>query len=262
MSNISNTYSNVGASYEASYQKSTNASDKVNETNEAKSSSKIPGKTVGTPKLSEKALDYYEELRKKYHNLEFVLVSRDQKENAKNQATSYAQKNKMVVLIDEDKIERMATDSAYRAQYEGIIEKASVGLTQFSASVAKTGANVKGYGVQANDDGTLSYFAVLEKSSEAQAKRIEEKRAAKAQQRKADAKKAQKKQNEERLEKAREARKTGKIDKNESEDEVVLTAGSFEELARKIEDYVQTQKTDSVVTEAEKKLGKNIDFSL
>lgn len=43
---------------------------------------------------------------------------------------------------------------------------------------------------------------------------------------------------------------------------MVLTAGSFEELARKIEDYVQTQKTDSVVTEAEKKLGKNIDFSL
>lgn len=79
------------------------------------------------------------------------------------------------VLIDEDKIERMAEDENYRKQYEGIIANAASGLSQLGQSIAATGANVKGYGMQVNDGGTASFFAVLKKSGAAQKERIAKK---------------------------------------------------------------------------------------
>ena len=74
------------------------------------------GQTIGQPELSEKAAKYYEQLKKKYGNYDFILVSRDQKENAKANAAKYANGYKTVVLIDEDKIEQMATDEKFRKQ--------------------------------------------------------------------------------------------------------------------------------------------------
>ena len=167
----------------------------------------------------------------------------------------------MVVLIDDEKLEKMANDSAYRAQYEGIIEKAAAGFYQFSKSVEATGANVKGYGIQVNDDGSTSLFAVLEKSTKDQAKRIEEKREANREAKKAEAKKAQKEKLKENIENAREARKAENADKAEKGEEITITASSWEELLRKIEDQVQLDRSDSVITEAEKSVGQNIDFS-
>lgn len=80
-----------------------------------------------------------------------------------------------MVLIDEDKIERMATDESYRKQYEGILSGAAAQMQQLKSSIEKSGASVKGYGMQVNDGGTLSFFAVLKKSSADQKARIEKK---------------------------------------------------------------------------------------
>ena len=85
---------------------------------------RVTGKVVGTPELSEAGRKYYEELKKKYSNMEFILVSEDMKAAAKAQAGSFANPNKMVVLIDEEKVERMAVDEEYRKQYESIISNA------------------------------------------------------------------------------------------------------------------------------------------
>lgn len=259
MSDISNIYSKVGAVYGTSAV--TNSKDKSTDVAENASAKKIPGKTVGNVKLSEKAQKYYEELRSKFHNMEFVLVSEDEKEYAKSKAASYAQNGKMVVLIDEAKIERMAEDSSYRAQYEDIIEKSSVSFAGFSESVAATGASIKGYGMQVNDNGTTSFFAVLEKSSEAQAKRIAEKREETKAHKKAEQKKEAKEKQKERLEEAREANRSKLEARNDKSEEVVITANSLEELLQKIQDHVQIEMSDSVITDAEKKLGQNIDFS-
>ena len=199
--------------------------------------------------------------------MEFILVSEDQKESAKQKAASYAQKNKMVVLIDEDKIEKMATDSAYRQQYEGIIDKAANGFKEFAASVASTGADVKGYGMQVNDDGSISYFAVLKKQGEAQAKRIAEKRAQKQADKKAEAKKAAKEKLQEKIDNSKQAGKSEKSskvngnDKAESSEDTVITANSIEELLQKLQDHVQMIKSDNVLTESEKMVGQNVDFS-
>ena len=106
------------------------------------------GKTIGNAKLSEEGVKYYQELKKKYSNMDFILVSKEQKANAQANAASYANGNKMVVLIDEEKIERMATDENYRKQYEGIIKNAASGLSQLKSQIESSGQsqNVVGYG--------------------------------------------------------------------------------------------------------------------
>ena len=171
--------------------------------------------------------------------------------------------SKMVVLIDEDKVERMAEDENYRKQYEAIIANAASGISQLKSSLQSSGANVKGFGMQVNDGGTATYFAVLEESSAAQRERIEKKAAEKKAEKKAAEKKAEKKQQKEKLEEVRseKAEKADAADKTGTDNgTVTITASSVEELLQKIQDYMQLAKSDTVLTDAEKKVGQNIDF--
>ena len=246
----------------------------------------VTGKTIGEPKLSKEGASYYEELKKKYSGMDFILVSTNQKEQAKAQAAKYATPGKMVVLIDEEKIERMATDEKYRRQYEAIIAGASNQLSAIGQQAAATGAKVKTYGMQVNDNGTASYFAVLEKANEAQRRRIERR----AEQKKADRKEADRKEADKRAEKKEERGENHKTvqqsDKDElrqaqngriqkvmdgesrikrdvqDEDTIMISAGSIEELMQKIQDAQMAARSDTVWTEDEKKLGQHIDFSL
>ena len=59
----------------------------------------------------------------------------------------------------------MAMDESYRKKYEGILSGATAQLQQLKSTVEKSGADVKEYGMQVNDGGTTSFFAVLRKSS-------------------------------------------------------------------------------------------------
>ena len=209
------------------------------------------GKTIGQPKLSEKAQKYYDELKSKYQNLDFVLVSKDMKEMAKANASSFANPNKMVVLIDEEKIERMAEDEQFRKKYEGIIASAGTKLPELKQALGNT-SGVKGFGMQVNDDGSTSFFAVMQKSFDAQAERIEKIRAEKKEEKRLAEKKADRKEWEERLNEKRAANRA-------SRDEVI-TANSIEELIQKIDEYNFSFRADTVQTETEKYVGTTIDF--
>ncbi len=207
--------------------------------------------TIGNPQFSEQASQYYEELKKKFSGMSFVLVSREQKQQAQANAASYASPDKMVVLIDEDKIERMATDEAYRTQYEGVIANASGELAQMSSQLTTSGQMVKGYGMQIDDKGMASYFAVLEKSSAAQKERIEKKAEKNRQAKKDAAKKAKKKEQQERLE------ESGKTKK----ETITVKASSIEELIQKIkEQNPDTEKT--ILTKEEQITGQRFDQSV
>lgn len=218
------------------------------------------GRTIGQPELSEKAAKYYEQLKKKYGNYDFILVSRDQKENAKANAAKYANGYKTVVLIDEDKIEQMATDEKFRKQYEGILSGAAAQIQQLKTSLQSSGANVKGFGMQVNDGGTLSFFAVLKKSSAEQKARIEKKGEQKRAEKKATEKKAAKKEKEERLKDKKSDKVADSKEEAGTEDTVTISAGSIEELLPKIETYNFNTRSDSVQTASERQVGQNFDF--
>ena len=273
MSNVSSMVSSA-STYQNSGVNQTASSDKAQQTKGTGKKSNVSGKTIGNPQISEKAAKYYESLKDKYSNMDFILVSKDQKEQAKANAAAYANPHKMVVLIDEEKIEKMASDENYRKQIEGVIAGSASGMSKLKEQVAASGANVKGFGMQVDDNGTAQYFAVLEKSSAAQKTRIEKNAAKKREAKKLEEKKAHKKEEQERLEKSRD--KSDRIDKSDSSNKlnktnkknkeetetVTITASSVEELMQKIGDQNQLWMSDNVQTEAEKQVGQQFDFSV
>ncbi len=246
MSNISEITNNNSAVYEAS---KTQASKETGNY----------GKTVGKPKLSEAGAKYYEELKKKYSGMDFVLVSKDMKDFAKANASSYGNANRMVVLIDEEKIEKMATDENYRAKYEGLIAKAQSQMPQLQ-SIMQSNAGIKTIGMQVNDNGTASFFAVMSKSSKDMTEKLQAKRAEKKKAEKAEQKKEAKKEQMEKLRDKSGIKASEYGDEEDEEDYVILQADSIEDLMKKIDDYNFGVRADSVMTPYEQSIGQSIDF--
>ena len=163
--------------------------------------------------------------------------------------------------LPEEKIERMAEDENYRKQYEGIIANAASGLSSMKSAFSSQSDNVKGFGMQINDNGTTSYFAVLKKSSKAQKARIEKNAEKKKQDKKIKDKKAEEKKNKEKLE---ESKRTDSSisDVEDLDDTVVITASSVEELIEKVKQYNQMYSGDTVISDIEKNVGQKFDYSL
>ena len=215
------------------------------------------GKTIGEPTLSEEAKKYYEDLKQKYSNMDFILVSRDMKDKAQAQAARYANPLKTVVLIDEDKIERMATDETYRKKYEVIISGAANQMAAMKTKLQSTGANIQGFGMQVNDGGLTSFFSVIKKSSAAQAERIEKK----AKEKRAEKAEAKEKALQEAEEERLEEKRTEKRNIRDREKETyTIEADSIEELAKKITDFMFLERANTLLTQAERELGQHIDF--
>lgn len=225
------------------------------------------GQTIGEPKLSKEAAKYYDQLKKKYGQYDFILVSEDKKDYAQANISKFTNPNKMVVLIDEDKIEKMATDEKYRKKIENVISGADKQIEQLKASLNNSGVEATGFGMQVNDNGTASFFATLKESSDAQAARIEKKAEEKKAEKKAAEKKAAKEEAAERLENAK-AEKKEKAEKlaagaekaDVDEKTITISANSIEDLMKKIEDYSFAKRADSIMTPQEQALGGTIDF--
>ncbi len=228
---------------------------------------KVNGRTVGSPELTEEAAKYYEQLKKKYGNLDFIIVSKDQKEYAKANASKYSNPNKMVVLIDEEKIERMAVDEDYRKQYESAISQGANGLTQLKSRLANMGLNVKSCGMNVYDNGATSFFATMDQSFKAQNKtaqeRLAKKKAAKKAEDKKAAKKAEEKKRQEKLEESRTERREIREEfyDNDGDDEVTFTADSIDDLISQIENADYLVRRD-IRSSYEKQIGQKFDSAI
>lgn len=205
--------------------------------------------TVGNPKLSETAASYYEELKSKHGDVEFVLVSNDKTDVAKEYTSNLVSNKSMVVLISEDEVEEMAVDEAVRTKNEQLITDAKAQMPDLLEQLKKSGTDVKSFGMEFNDDGTASYFAVVDKSIAAQKERIDSNLAEKRAEKKADAKDAA----AERLENNRTARK---------ENLTTVTASSMDELIRKVRDTMLMAQMENVRTEQEKMVGQSFDITI
>ena len=224
------------------------------------------GYTIGNVNLSEKAAEYYKSLKGKFGNMEFIAVSKDMKEQVKQNAAAYGNSRKQVVLIDEEKLERMAVDEDYRNKYEGIIAMSQMKLTEAKNSLASTGASVKNFGMSVDENGNEKFFATLEKSTELQKERIEKKAEEKKELKAKEKKAAEKEALDVLLEKDSEERKaeneeiSERIDTDEHKDYVMIEAFSMHQLVDKVQNYSYDQASANVMTEAERSLGTQIDF--
>ena len=201
--------------------------------------------TIGEPKLSETAASYYEELKAKHSDVEFVLVDKSNIATAKEQAANISSNKNMIVLISEDEVEQMATDKNIREKNENLIANAKAQMPDLLAQLKKSGTDVKSFGMEFNDDGTTSYFAVVDKSIAAQKERIENKVEEKRAEKKADAKET-----------------AEKLNAKPKENLVTISASSMNELLKKIQNVMYETKADSVVTPQEKMVGQSFDFSI
>ena len=227
------------------------------------------GYTVGNVQLSDKAKAYYDKLKAKYHGMEFIAVSSDMKGQVQKNAAAYGNAGKMVVLIDEEKLERMAEDEAFRKKYEGIIAMSQTKLNDARNSLAGSGASVKNFGMSVDKDGKESFFATVGKSQDMQKKRIEKKAEQKKEQKVKDRKKAEKQAREERIKKSADKRnqKPDPDDRDrdavrdiDDREYVTIEADSVSSLFTKIQDYSYSAAFGRVRTESERAVGGNIDF--
>lgn len=153
--------------YETSLQKKKNQ-----ETAKAEQKGKVNG--ANQPQLSEKAKALLEELKRTYTNMDFFVADYETDE----EAASYLSRGtkEYSVLIDPETLEQMAADGAVKEKYMGILDGAKGQLDDIREELADKGETVKNIGITIKDDGTVSYFANLEKNSEMQRERIEESR--------------------------------------------------------------------------------------
>ena len=146
----------------------------------------------------------------------------------------------------------MAADESVKEKYLGIIDNAKNKISEVKDEIAKLDdgedgvkkADIKNIGFSVKSDGSVSFFAELEKSSADQKKRIEQAR---------EDKKAQKKEDE------KEAK--AKKPKEQQEDRVkrsVIRGNSASELAKNI----QAIDWDKVAEEVRPKAGGKIDFGV
>lgn len=236
--------------YMADYQYRTKETQpgKADKTSSEVKKHRVLGRTIGSPELSEKAQKYYEKLKEKFSNMDFILVSPDKKEEAERNKGMYGSTKELLVLIDSDKIEKMASDESYRRKYEAILSGATAQLDQMKSGLGSNADKVSSFGMTFDDHGNASFFAVIDKSLAAQRERISEKRA---------------EAREERKEAADEAAKRRITESQSKEsDRVTVTASSWDELLKKIDQVIAQERTNSVISDGERKVGQSFDCSI
>ena len=206
-----------------------------------KSSSTAADKTNTYDNLSTKAKALLDELKDKYTNMDFFVADFSSDEEA--QSIMSAGTKDFSALFTGDELEKMANDESYKQERLDMINDALEKFKQLKEQLAnketEDGQNGASYddivkvGIAFHDDGTVSYFAELEKSTAKQKERIE------------DAKKAAKK------EKAADQKETVKK-------KTKVQASSYEELLDKL------QKVDwnTVKEEATRSVGQKFDLSV
>ena len=221
---------------------------------------------IGTPKLSKEASEYYNKLKEKYKDMDFILVSDDMKDKVMNSSVNYATGNKDVVLVDEKTIEKMAKDKDYQKKQEGLIDYARVELDKIKKEVNKGDLKdfVKGFGIKISSNGEMNIFAVMNKSNNiVKTKDIVNKKPLKNTSEVKNSAKIdevnRKKSNNANSSNANSSN-ANSSNANLNTDDVLICSLSFNELIKKMNDKVQEWKADNVVTKEEKNVGQHIDF--
>lgn len=222
-----------------------NLNNRINQVNKNTDKVENTKNTIGKPEISDTASSYYENLKAKFGDAEFVLIDDEHAASAKEYASNINTDKEMIVLISESELEAMASDEATRTKNEQLISDGLAQMPGLKEQLEESGVEVKSFGMEFNDDGTISYFAVLDKSAAAQKERIENNR-------------AEKKAEEAKNEKKAEAEKAHGPQKKENL--TTITASSMEELIKKIKDTMYEAKADNILTEQEKMVGQHFDL--
>lgn len=188
--------------------------------------------------LSDKARDLLEKLKKKYTNMDFMVADYETEEEASEYLSRGTKE--FSVLIDPETLEEMAADEEVCDKYLGILDDSKDKLSDMMEELGDEKNQIRTVGINIDRDGTVTYFAELEKTNSRQRERLEKNREAKT-------------EKSDKAEKQDEAlRKTEK----EKRKRAYLQADTVEELMEKIRNI----NWEAVEEEEIKKTGGRIDF--
>lgn len=241
-----NKISNYSTYQKEVYQNTLKKKEKENEVKFGKKEKTDKTQNASQLELSDKAKALLEELKKKYSNIDFFVADYASEE----EAASYLNRGtkEYSVLLDPETLEEMAKDDSVKQEYTDIIDKATGELTDMKEKLGEDGEEVTRIGVIVNNDGTVSYFAELEKMSEKQRERIEKAREEKKEEAAEEKKKA-----------AREAREPSKDGLSfEKTKKTTVKADSVEELMEKIRNVDWSKVPQEEIPDR----GARFDFSI
>lgn len=182
------------------------------------------------PELSQGAKDLLSEMQKKYSDMDFFVANYSSDEEAQKYLSRGSKDYS--VLIEPELLERMASDESVKEKYFGMIDEAKNKISEVKDGIAKSdnsenaekNSDIKSIGFSVKADGSLSFFAELEKISADQKKRIDQSRDEKWTQKKEEEKEARaKKRKEHQEEKIKHS-----LVRGDSVDELVKNIQSFE----------------------------------
>ena len=209
----------VGSYYQSSvYERTTQAGKDIQsaKADSAKSASASKGDKKA-PELSRAAQKLLKELQKSYKNMDFIVADYETDEEAA--ALLSRGKEEYSALISADELEKMAADENVKKKNLEILDGAVSRLDEMKTKLGDKADDVARIGITIGDDGEVSFFAELEKSSAKQRERIE-------------------KQREDRKEEAKDAKKTEadeyRAHGKNAEKRTTVFASTIEELAEKI----------------------------
>lgn len=156
--------------------------------------------------LSDRAQKLLDKLKEKYGDRMDIMVANFSTDEEAQQIMSRGTKD-YSVLISVDELEKMAENEETEKELFNKIDEATGNLEKLKEQLEESGEEVKSIGISIADDGTVSYFAEIEKLSEKQKERIDAAKEAK----KEEAAKAAKEEKKEKLEKKPEPVKTATV---------------------------------------------------
>ena len=137
----------------------TGKANKADKTDRTGKTGTVTGRTIGNPKLSEKAAKYYEELKRKIFQYGLYSGQRGSEGEGKGRRReAMPMHRRWWFSSTRTRLSAWREDENYRRQYEAIIANAGSGIAQMKSSLEASGTKVKGYGMQVNDGGTATYL--------------------------------------------------------------------------------------------------------
>lgn len=225
-------YGSAGAAKEAEESKAA----KAKETGSAEKSGKVT--------LSDEAKELLKELKKKYGNMDFIVADYGTDEEAERYLSRGT--GEYSVLLTPDELEKMASDGEYKNQNLQVLDGALSELAKLKEQLGGREEEVSRIGIAIGENGELSYFAELEKVSEKQRERIEQKRGERREE--ADEQKASAKADETARRRADGGRERVR--------HTIVRADSTEELLKQIEQV----DWNAVKAQEEPPVGRRFDF--
>lgn len=207
--------------------------DKAKNTQAAKEEQK-------SPNLSKAAQKLLKELQKSYKNMDFIVADFETDEEAASLLSKGT--SDYSTLITPEELEKMASDSSVKEKNLKTLDEAVSKLGEVKEQLGDKAEDVSRIGISIGDDGEVSFFAELEKSSEKQRERIE-------------------KQREEKKEETKDARKTEAeeyLTQGRGRKRTTVFASTAEELAEKISQVDWSQ----IKEERYNPTGQKFDFMI